>query len=303
MSAGEGILLCRTCGKPRGDNIAEGTRCAACGRAQALILWISVSVAAAASTFARSGEASTAAVSLAVALVVTPVAFVSAVLLHELAHAGAALLLGQTVTRVLVGEGVLWKRWGRDFQLVFGSVLLGNGLTTVLDLRHAGYRRRLVVMLLAAPVVSALLAATVYIASAGWPAPARTAARLFALANGVLVVITSIPIATFNGRVWSDVAAALWVARASEDEIVEHMLQSARDRMGILLDSGMAVQAIATARAAVAAQPSASLAHGLLAFALHTAGQSDEARLVARHALDDGVDDAHRAYLHRFLES
>ena len=157
-------------------------------------------------------------------------------LLHELTHAGAALVLGQTLTRVLVGEGTSLVRIGRDPQLVFGSVLLGNGLTTVLDLRPAGYRWRMCVMLLSAPLVSAALAIVSLVMTAGWPSPARTAALLFAGANAVMAVITSIPVTTFGGRVWSDVASAIYFARANANQIEEHMLLSAQDRIAILVE-------------------------------------------------------------------
>jgi membrane-associated protease RseP (regulator of RpoE activity) len=237
-----------------------------------------------------------------VAVVTTPLALVTAVLVHELAHAGAARLLGQTVTRVLVGEGSRLLRVGRDPQLVFGSVLLGNGLTTVLDLRRAGYRRRMTTMLLSAPLVSATVAAVTYAATSDWPSPARTAALLVAGANALMAAITAIPVVTFGGRVWSDVASALYLARAEPSELEEHMLLSAQDRMAILIESGLHERAIETARGAVAAAPSAGLAQSLLAFALHQAGQRAEARDVARAALARDTDDRTRAYLVRFLE-
>ena len=37
---------CRRCGKPRGENIAEGTRCAACGRREALQLCLAAAICA-----------------------------------------------------------------------------------------------------------------------------------------------------------------------------------------------------------------------------------------------------------------
>ena len=106
-----------------------------CGRRQAIVLCLAVAVSTGSWTFNSTQDASAALTAVAVALVVTPPALVIAVLLHELAHAGAALVLGQRLTRVLVGEGTSLVRIGGDPQLVFGSVVLGNGLTTVLDLR------------------------------------------------------------------------------------------------------------------------------------------------------------------------
>ena len=145
-------------------------------------------------------------------------------------------MLGQRLTRVLVGEGTSLVRIGGDPQLVFGSVVLGNGLTTVLDLRAAGYRSRMCAMLLFAPLTSAILAMTSYVTTAGWPAPARTAALLFAGVNAVMAVLTSIPVATFGGRVWSDLASAIYIARANANQIEEHMLLSAQDRIAILVE-------------------------------------------------------------------
>jgi Bacterial transcriptional activator domain len=300
--AADDVLLCRTCGKPRGENIAEGTRCAACGHRQAIVLCLAVAVSTGYWAFNSTLDASAALMAVAVALVATPPALVTAVLAHELAHAGAALVLGQRLTRVLVGEGTSLIRFGRDPQLVLGSVLLGNGLTTVLDLRAAGYRSRICVMLLFAPLMSATLAMACYVTTTGWPAPARTAALLFAGANAMMAVLTSIPVTTFGGRVWSDLASAIYVARANANQIEEHMLLSAQDRMAILVTAGLHERAIETARAAVAVSPTSGLARCLLAYALHHAGRQDEARAVARHALAEGADDETRRYLARFLE-
>jgi hypothetical protein len=302
MPLSEAVLSCRTCGKPRGENIADGTRCTACGRQQAIVLCLAIAISAGLWTFNSAQDASAALMALAVALVATPPALIAAVLLHELTHASVALALGQTVTRVLVGEGASLVRIGHDPQLVFGSVLPGNGLTTVLDLRRAGYRWRAWVMLLSAPIVSAVLAVASYAATADWPALPRTAALLFAGANALMAVITSIPVRTFGGRVWSDVASAIYITRADANQIEEHMLLSAQDRLAILVDAGLHERAIETARAAVAVAPSAGLARSLLAYALHHAGRCDEARAVARHALAKGMDERTRAYLARFLE-
>ena len=80
------------------------------------------------------------------------------------------------------------------------------------------------------------------------------------------------------------------------------MLLSVQDRIAILADAGLHARAIVTARAAVATAPSAGLAHGLLAYALHRAGQLHEARDVAHAALSLDVDAPTRAYLARFLD-
>lgn len=290
---------CRTCGRPRGENIAEGTRCAACGRRQAIVLWLTVAVAAL--LLARPGDGG-AVTLLLVALAATPVAFVLAVLLHELTHAAVALLLGQTVTRVLVGEGATWWRLGRDPQLVVGSVPLGNGLTTVLDLRPAGYRWRMCATLLAAPTASAALTVIAFGAALFLPQPARVAVLLFGWANAAMAIITMIPFPTFGGRVWSDLASALYLLRADAAAIDEHLLLSAQDRMAILVDAGLTDRAIETGRAAVAAAPSAPLAHSLLAYALHRAGRTDEAQAVARAALEREMDEDSRVYLRRFVD-
>jgi hypothetical protein len=302
MTAADDALLCRTCGNARGENIAEGTRCSACGLRHALILWLSMTVAATGAAATEFTDVHSAVVVCLVALVATPPVFIVAVLAHELVHAAAALLLGQTVTRVLVGEGHALLRLGRDPQLVFGSIVLGNGVTSVLDLRPNGYRRRMGVMLLAAPIVSMLLAMVSYTTTADWPLPWRAAALLFAGANAVMAAITLIPVATFGGRVWSDLASAIYLARADATQIEEQMLVSAQDRIAILADADLHAGAIATARAAVATAPSAGLARGLLAYALHRAGQRHEARDVARAALSLDVDAPTRAYLARFLD-
>jgi hypothetical protein len=253
------------------------------------------------STWLQTRDPRAGAVAALVSLTATAPAFMLAVLLHELAHAVTAVLLGQTVTRVLVGEGVAWQRLGRDPQLVIGSVPLGNGLTTVLDLRRTGYRWRLGVMSMTAPMASAGLAFATYLTTTEWPFAARTAALLFALANAVMAVITLIPVPTFGGRIWSDLAATLYLARADDQIIEQHMLQSVQDRMAILIDVGLFTRAIETARAAVDLAPS-TFAQSLLAYALHRDGQHREAATVARAALARDMDDGSREYLQRFLD-
>jgi hypothetical protein len=265
MTAADDALRCRTCGTARGENIAEGTRCSACGFRHALILWLSVTVAATVSAASEFTDIRSAVVVCLVALVATPPAFIVAVLAHELVHAAAALLLGQTVTRVLV--------------------------------RPNGYRWRMGMTLLTEPIVSMGLALVCYTTTTDWPLAWRTAALLFAGANAVMAAITSIPVATFGGRVWSDVASVLYLARGDATQIEEHMLLSAQDRIAMLADADLHARAIATARAAVATAPSAFLAHSLLAYALHRAGQWHEAREVACVALSTWTHPLERIWL------
>src|SRR5687767_387644 len=140
MTAEADPLLCRTCKLPRGENIADGTRCARCGQKHALVLWATSAIAAANWSLYYGSTLSNALVAAAVTLVVFPAALVGALLLHEMIHAAVGRLLGFTVTRIVIGEGRALFRWGRDPQLVFGSVLLGNGVTFMVNLRRDGYR-------------------------------------------------------------------------------------------------------------------------------------------------------------------
>ncbi len=293
---------CRTCGRPRGVNIAHGTRCARCGWRHAVILWIGSAFAAGEWTLFYGGPVRDAVTSSVVTLACFPVAIVSAVLVHELSHAFAGRFLGQTVTRVLVGEGRAVVRFGRDPELVFGSVTIGNGLATIMDLRIDAYRARMIVMLLCAPLVSLAIGETVWLTTAGWPVAFRTAARVFAAASLALGAVTLVPTPTFGGRVWSDLAAARHLWHATDDELVEHMLLSAQDRVAILLERGEAVSAVDTARRAMAAAPHAPLAHSLLAFTLLQIGRRHEAASVARSALAGPIDDVTREYLTKLVE-
>jgi len=164
---------CRTCGRPRGPNLAEGTRCARCGVRHALMVWLAAAFAAGEWTLyygGRFGDALTAAV---VTFACFVPAVVGAVFVHELCHALAGRLLGQTVSRVLVGEGRAIVRVGRNPEFVFGSVLVGNGLTTAMDLRLDAYRTRMSAMLLSAPILSLAVGAIAWTMSV--PAPRRGA--------------------------------------------------------------------------------------------------------------------------------
>jgi hypothetical protein len=199
---------CRTCGKPRGENIAEGTRCAACGRREAAGLCLAAGISATGLALgAGAGVERASLAGLVAAASLTP-AFVVTVLLHELGHAVTAALLGQTVVRVIVGEGRALVRFGRQPQIVIGRVVVGNGATWVLDLRRSGYKWRTCVTRLTAPVVSLLAAAAAWHASAAWGIAGRSAALTFGACSLAMAVITLLPAPTFGGRVWSDLASA-----------------------------------------------------------------------------------------------
>jgi len=231
-------------------------------------------------------------------------AFVATVVLHELTHAVTATLLGGTVVRVIVGEGrALFRIGRRPPQMVVGRVVLGNGVTSVVDLRRRGYRWRTCTMLLAAPAVSLMVALAAWQAGTGWALAAHSAAVTFALCNLAMAMITLLPTPTFGERVWSDLASALFLMRASETEIVAHMVLSARDCMAAHVDCGDIDAAIAVARATIHVAPDSPLAHSLLAFALHTGGRYAEAGAVARAALLKPTDAVDRDYLLRFIET
>jgi hypothetical protein len=292
-------LPCRTCGKPRGENIAEGRRCADCGRREALQLCLAA--AAAGASFAAGAGAGLQEVSIAalIAGASLPPAFALSVLLHELTHAITARLLGQTVSRVVVGEGRALVRFRRGPQIVIGRVVVGNGVTWVLDLERAGYRWRTCVTLLTAPLFSLFLAAAAWYASGGWGMAGRSAALTFAACNLVMAIITLLPMPTFGGRVWSDLASALFLIRAGELEITDHMVLAVRDAVAVRIEGGDLEGAIGVARAGVGVAPDSSLANSLLAFALHTAGRHAEAGAVAQGALVREMSEADRAYLLR----
>jgi hypothetical protein len=261
-------------------------------------------VAAAEWTLFYGGSVNDAATASLATLVSLPLAFAAAVLLHELLHAVVGRLQGQTITRVLVGEGHALLRFGREPEFVLGSVVLGNGLTSIMDLRPIGFRWRMTTTLLAAPLGSLTIGLMAWTVSAAWPFPAQTAVRVFALGNLFVALVTLIPVATFGARVWSDLAVVLFLWRASDAQIVEQMLQSVQDRLAILLARDDPDAAIATAREAVAIAPEAPLAHSLLSFTLLQAGHREEASRVARAALEGAaVDEDSRSYLMRIVEA
>ena len=272
MMAGNDPLRCRTCQSPRGENIANGTRCARCGQRDALVLWIASAVGAASGSLYYGLSKADALMAAAVTFFVMPPLLVSALLLHEMIHAVTARLLGLTVTRIIVGEGRALFRLGRDPQLLVGSVILGNGATSMLDLRRRGYRARWIFALLLAPLGSAAIGTMFWIASADWPLAARTAALVFAIANLFIAAITVIPVATFDGRVWSDVASALYLARATEAQLEEHMLMAVQDRTVALVEIGEMDRAVEAARAGIAAHPDSVPARQILTYALSHLG-------------------------------
>ena len=296
------VLMCRTCGRPRGENIADGTRCARCGHRQNVIAAVSLACAAGASAAAGGAPGlDAAAIAGAVLLAFAP-AVVLTVVLHELVHALAARLLGQTVTRVIVGEGRVLAKYGTHPQLIFGSVIVGNGMTDIADARSRGYRARWAFVLLSAPVISLLIGLVMWEASAAWPVGARAAARTFAGANLFLAAVSFIPVATFGGRVWSDLAATMFLLRATQEELSEHKVQNVGQLVMHLFDVGQDDEALAAARGVFAAAPRSPAAHSLLAYALHSTGSQAEAREVARSATALQIDEATRAYLDHFLK-
>jgi hypothetical protein len=291
---------CRRCGRPRGENIAEGTRCAACGRREAIQLCLAAAICAAGLALGAGAGLQRALLAALVAAASLTPAFVATVLLHELTHMVTAMLLGQTVVRVIVGEGRVLVRFGRQPQIVIGRVVVGNGATWVLDVERAGYRWRTCVTLLTAPVVSLVVATAAWYASAGLEVAARSATLTFAACNLAMAVITLLPAPTFGGLVWSDLASALFVLRASETDIAEQMAGAVRNAIAVHIERGELEGAITVARAGARVAPESPLAHSLLAFALHTAGRHTEAGAVAEAALVGVMSEADRAYLLRF---
>ena len=302
MTDAETPLPCRTCGRPRGENVADGTRCAPCGHKHAAVVWLLSGVAALNWSLYYDIPMSAALVAAIVTLLVVPVAFTAAVLIHELVHAAAAALLKQTVTRIVVGEGRALVRLGRDPLLVFGSVLLSNGITLVMDPRLPGYRRRWSVTLLSAPLVSLAIGLIVWQATEGWPLQPRTAALVFAVANLLTAVITLIPVPAFGGRVWSDLATTRYLWRATDEQVREHQLLGVQDRLAHLLELDRPQRAVELARVAADAHPTSTLARSLLAYTLYRVGERAEATSIARAALVDATDEGSRSYLARLLE-
>jgi hypothetical protein len=294
-------LRCRTCHALRGENIAGGTRCARCGQKHAVVLWLAGAIGAANWALYDGWPLTSLLTAAGVTLLVMPPALVSAVLLHEIMHAAPARLLGLTVTRLIIGEGRALVRVGRDPQLIVGSVVLGNGLTLMSDVRRSGYRARWAVVLLSAPIGSAAVGAMAWTASADWPLAARTAAVVFAIANLFLAAITAIPVPTFGGRVWSDVAATLYLLRATESQLSEHMILSVQDRAAALVELGHMDRAVEAARAGVAVRPDSILAGQVLAYVLFRAGRVAEMRDVVADLLARDVTGDERAYLERLI--
>jgi len=156
-------------------------------------------------------------------------------------------------------------------------------------------------MLLGAPAVSLGLAAVTWSVSGEGPQPAYAAGLTVALCNLALAVITVLPMPTFGGRVWSDLANALLVMRATDRQLEEFIVRGAQEAMAVDVERGDIEAAIHTARDTLKTVPTSPLAHSLLAFALHRAGRPDEAADVARTALAVDMDAADRAYLQQFL--
>ena len=263
MDPDEASLPCRTCDQRRGPNIANGTRCSTCGQKQACQLTV-LGALSASSSYLLTNDLGAAVTVFAVALVTIPIGFVLAVLTHELTHALVARALGQAVSRVIIGEGAAVCRIGRDPQILIGSVFMGNGVTEISDVSRAWYRVRSGVVLLSAPLWS-LAVAVAFWQVGGTPSlPLQTAAMVFAVANGLLGVITLIPVATFGGRVWSDLAVVLYLLRADDGAIREHMVAALRDRIQHLLEIEDRSAALAVARAAAELQSDSSKPEDLL---------------------------------------
>ena len=296
------VLMCRTCSRPRGENIADGTRCARCGHRQNMIAAVSLACASGAGAAAGGAPVRDAATIAGAVLLAFAPAVILTILLHELIHALAARSLGQTVTRVIVGEGRVLAKFGTRPQLIFGSVIVGNGMTWIADARSRGYRARWAFVLLSAPVISLLTGLVTWEASATWPVGARAAARTFAGANLFLAAISVIPVPAFGGRVWSDLASTMFLLRATQEELSEHRVQNVGQLVMHLFDVGQGDAALAAARGVFAATPRSPAAHSLLAYALHSTGRQAEARELAREASSLQMDESTRAYLDFFLE-
>ena len=293
---------CRTCGRPRGENIAEGTRCARCGQRHAPSCgWRPRSRPV-------SGPSST------VAARRRPDRRGCDIRLLVRRRSLSAVLFTSCVTRLPAGfsvrpfRGSLLAKGARcalrprsGIRVRLGDCL-ATGLATTMDLRtrrlSGAHDRR---CCFARPSVSLAIGETVWRRPPIGPFPLRMP---HALCVGSLALgrSRSCPSPTFGGRIWSDLAAARYLWRATDDEVVEHMLLSAQDRLAILLERRENAAALATARAALSVAPETPLAHSLLAFTLLHTGQLDESRRVARAALNGMIDDESRTYLTRLAD-
>jgi len=297
-------VTCRVCGRPRGENVADGTRCERCLRRQSLQAWLIGSAAAGGWALSLGNDLGESLVVVAVTLVVLPPVWLAGVFVHELFHAVAARLLGQAVSRIVVGEGPAWRRFGHDPELMVGRFPFGNGLTYTSDLRRGSYRARSLVVLLVASLGSLLVGAGLLWLSSDWPLVPHTAAVVAAIVNLAMAATTMIPFPTFGGRVRSDLVAALSLMRMDDRELAQDRLALAQDRVGSLLRRGEADRAVAEARAVAAALPELPIARAVPVYALHESGQLVEAAAEARQELArPGIDDETRAYLTTALAS
>jgi hypothetical protein len=275
---------CRTCGRPRGETVGSGTRCPRCARNHALLAWfVLASGAALWATAVLDVEGSPLVVGLTT-FVALPVATVAAVLIHEGAHALVGRAVGLVVTRIEVGEGRELARIGREPELVLGAIP-GSGWTYAASVDPVGYRWRWIVFSLVPPLVSGTVAIAAWALAASWPLWARTAGVVFALANGVMFLVTMLPAPTFGGRVWSDLATALGVARMSDDDVRRDCVAHSTQLVQSLAARGEAERALAMARRGHALGSETPQAWTVLAFALVNAGRSEEAVGTAREAL------------------
>jgi Peptidase M50B-like len=297
-------VTCRVCGRPRGENVADGTRCERCLRRQSLQVWLLASAAAGGWALSLGNDLGESLVVVAVTLVVLPPVWIAGVFLHELFHAVAARLLGQTVSRIIVGEGPAWRRLGVDPELVIGRFPIGNGLTYTSDLRRDGYRARTLVVLLVAPLGSLLMGAGLLGLSADWPLVPHTAAVLAAIVNLAMAATTMIPFPTFGGRVRSDLVYALSILRMDDRALAQDRLALAQDRIVAFIRRGESDRAVAEARAVAAAIPELPIARAVPVYALHQSGQLAQAATEAREELGrPGIDEETRTYLRAALAS
>lgn len=247
-------MTCRVCGHVRPDRRDLATRCDDCLRRGARRLWFLAAGAALIVTAGDIGFGSergwSVGLTLAVALIV---GLPLSVIIHEGAHALAAVLGGMRLDRVVIGSGPLLG------SVTVGLVSLelrkyqGIGSTWAGTIDVTRYRGQWTAFYVAAPATSAVAAIICFVI--GMAGMLAALWMLFSMLNALMAIVTFRPGRGFGGTVSSDLADLRDIRARSSGDIEEDVASTAMDWMVRDAGAGRLDAAVATARRFVAQYP------------------------------------------------
>lgn len=235
--AADSDLTCRKCGSNRPDRADLASRCDACLRRDARVLWLMVAVlAVVAGAGLSEGDQGRMLSSTFGILLGLIVGFPASVVVHEGGHGLAAILVRMRLRRLVIGNGPLLVSFA------FGGVHLelrryqGIGSTWAETINRTHYRKQWSLFGLAGPAASISAAVFSFLLAGG--GFLGTMWFSIGLVHALMAVATLRPGSGFGGTVSSDVVDLREVLAMSPESVEADIAYTASLWVGEFAESG-----------------------------------------------------------------